>query len=532
MYCDVILAGGRVVTGCGNPWYRADIALKDGRIAAIGRALGVHADEVVDVQGMIVCPGFIDAHSHSDFEYFADSAAQSKVRQGVTLEIIGNCGFSAAPWKGASRRPERTRGYAPTWESMPEYLDALDRTEKAVNIAVLLGHGTLRAANVGLNDRAASDRELGAMQAALAEGLVAGNLGLSLGLYFSPGSYATREELVKLGSVVAKHGGLVAAHIRDEGVVSVGFSNAVKEFLEIGREAKVPINISHIKAHGPASWGLSETILSLLDEARVEGVEITCDQYPYVASGGHIATDSLPLSFQAGKTATEIAKELERAAVRDELVDEVRENIDRRGGPENQILASYAPDRALEGTTIAALAKREGGDPAGVVMDLLCNAGKDCLAIEWVSRAMSDGDVESFMRYPWTMIGTDGAALSTQGPLSSGRPHPRNFGSFPRVLSLYVREKKILRLEEAIRKMTSLPAQVFGISNRGVLTEGNWADIVVFDPETIADVPFSHPKQYPSGILHVLVNGEWVIRDRVFTGALPGRVVRSRTAVA
>ena len=526
MHCDTLLSNGRIVTGSGNPWYRGDVAIEDGKIVAIGRAVDADADEIVDASGLIVCPGFIDAHSHSDFEYFVDATAQSKVRQGVTLEVVGNCGFSAAPWKGESRRPERTYGYSPSWESMSEYLDAFDLVGKPLNIAPLQGHGSLRAAVVGLANRPPSKRELEEMRRTLVTGLEDGVFGLSLGLYFSPGSYASRDELICMSETVAQYRGVVSCHIRDEGTISVGFVRAVKEFIAIGHDAKVPINISHIKAHGPASWGLSQEVIRILDDARESGVEVTCDQYPYTASGGHIATDTLPLSFQAGKTPTEIASMLAGRGERDALVSSVRENIEKRGGASNQIVSNYPPAPNLEGKAIQEVAEERHTDPALVVLDLLAQAGKECFGIGWVSRAMSEDDVENFLRYPWTMIGSDGAALSSEGPLSPGRPHPRNFGTFPRVLCRYVRERKILRLEEAVRKMTSLPAQTFGICDRGTLGRGKWADIVVFDEEQVNDAPFEMPKQYPKGIQHVMVNGQWVIKNHVFTGTLPGKVLR------
>ena len=520
---DTLIHNAKIIDGRGNPWFNGEIAVFEGRIAAIGRQVAGEARERLDAEGMCVCPGFVDSHTHSDFSYLVDASASGKVRQGVTTEVTGNCGSSAAPWMGASRKASLIPGPEPTWTTMGEYLDTLSSVPKPVNLAPLIGHGTLRSAVVGLENRPATGDEMRRMESLLAESLEAGAVGMSTGLYFAPGMYAPHNELVRLFRIVGEHGGLVASHIRDEGTYTVGFIPAVKEIIGLGRESGAPVHISHIKAHGPEVWGSSVQVLALIDEARAEGIEVTCDQYPYEASGGGIVPDSLPHSFQAGRSPEQIADDLGKAEVRAELHDIVAANIERRGGADRLFLSSY-PVQALLGKSIRQLADENGVDPANLVMDLLAE-GKGARA-GWTCFSMHTDDVERFMAYPATMVGSDGSGLSTEGPLSRGNPHPRNFGTFPHVLGVYVRDKKVLRLEEAIRKMTSLPAQTFGLSGRGTLSPGAHADLVVFDLHRVTDAPFDRPKTYPEGIPHVMVNGRWVIRDGEMTGDLPGLALR------
>jgi len=475
---------------------------------------------------MIVCPGFIDSHSHSDFVYFVDSTAQSKIRQGVTTEVTGNCGLGTAPWTDRSRHSNRLYGFSPDWTNFEEYVEALATIDKPVNIGPLVGHGTLRAAIVGLDDRPCKGNELEEMKRVLKESLKVGAFGMSTGLHYSPGSYATNDELIALGKCIARYNAILTSHIRDESSYTIGFLGAIREIIAIGEEARVPIQISHLKALGPDVWGQATEALELIERARKRGVEVSCDQYPYAATGGGLASSMLPHSFRAGKTSEDYSRELRDPQVKAQLKDVVGANIKRRGGPGAQTISEYPAEPKFEGKTLQEIAEELGIDPASVVLDLLAE-GKGRTA-SLVTHALKEEDVENIMRYPGTMIGSDGAGLSTTGPLSQGFPHPRHFGAFPRVLRRYVREKKILRLEDAIRKMTTLPAQTFGLPARGAIEEGNWADIVVFDEERLTDASYENPKQYPQGIPYVMVNGEWVIKKGNFTGSLPGQVLRHK----
>lgn len=525
MQYDVILKNGRIIDGNGNPWYKGEVAIKDGHIKKVGSLINGNCTEEIDVNNNIICPGFIDVHSHSDYVFFIDSTAQSKVRQGVTTEVTGNCGMSGAPYLESLKQYKPSSfNFLPFWNTIEEFICALSKQPKTVNIAPLVGHGTLRSAIVGLEDREPTKEEFIKMKQTLAEGLEAGSFGLSTGLYFAPGAYAKKQELVELAKIVADYGGIVASHIRDEGIHTVGFIPSIKEIINIGREAVVPIQISHLKAFGPDVWGLSEEVLKIINEARNEGIDVTFDQYPYTATGGGLPNDVLPLNFLNGKDAEEVQVELKKAKVREKIKDEVAYNIKLRGGAENQTIADYPFNHDLEGKTLQEISNEWKKEPAEVAMDIISNY----YSASWVSHALSPDDVDNFIKYPGGMIGSDGSSLSEKGILSEGNPHPRNFGTFPHVLKEYVKERGILKLEDAIRKMTSLPAQRFSLSNRGCIDEGKWADIVILDENKIMDATFENPKQYPEGISHVMVNGEWVIKNGDFTGNLPGRLARMK----
>ena len=520
---DVIIKNAKVVTGSGNPWFWGQVGIKGAKIAAVGHRVNGDGAETVDAGGKVACPGFIDPHTHSDFVFFVDSAAQSKVRQGVTTEITGNCGMSAAPLSGAARHIGHPLacGYSPSWTTVAEYLQALAHQPKTVNLAPLVGHANLRAAVIGLEDRQPSPEHTQGMIRLLADGLDAGAIGLSLGLYFAPGNFARKSELIDIVAAAAQKGVVTACHIRDEGIRTVGFVTALREYIEIGREAGAPIQVSHFKAFGPDVWGSSEEVLQIMEAARAEGVDVTCDQYPYTATGGLIAADTLPASFVEGKSPEEISAMVQKEAYRSQVIERVSVNIRKRGGAESLTIANFDADHRLEGKTLQAIADEKSKDPADVVLDMIA----DFYAGQWTCESLSRDDVDRIIRYPNTMIGSDGSSLSIEGPLSIGNPHPRNFGAFPRVIAEFVRDRAVLRLEEAIRKMTSLPAQRFSIPDRGLLAEGCWADLVLIDVESVKDATFDNPKQYPSGIPSVMVNGQWVIKDDQYTGAQPGRLI-------
>ncbi len=522
MTYDWLIENARIVDGRGNPWFKGSVAIKGERIAAVGRKVEGRAEQRLDARDMYLCPGFIDTHTHSDFSFFVDPTAQSKIRQGVTTEITGNCGGSAAPWMGDARRLEPAMGVEVSWTTMEEYMEALSEVGKTLNHAPLVGQGTIRSAVVGRENRPPDEGEMIEMERLLTESLEAGSAGMSLGLYFAPGMYATHEELVRLCRIVGEHGRVVAAHIRDEGTYTVGFVNAVKEFVGLGRESGAPVHISHLKAHGPEVWGTSEEVLEMIDEARAQGVEVTADQYPYEASGGGLIPDTLPHAFQAGRSAEDIARDLARPEIRVEIHEAVEAAIARRGGADRLFLSTYPQEEVL-GKSIQELSKERGTDPANVVMDLLVESEGERAG--WTCFSMHPDDVERFMCHPAVMVGSDGSSLSMEGPLSRGNPHPRNFGTHPRVLGLYVRDKGVLELEDAVRKMTSLPAQTFCIAERGTVIPGNWADLVLFDLDKIAHDGFAQPKGYPRGVPYVMCNGRWVIAEGAFTGNLPGRAL-------
>lgn len=425
MYCDILLKNGKIIDGRGNPWYKGDIAIKDGRIKQIGHLPQCSTREEIDLQGQYVSPGFIDSHTHSDLVFFIDSRAQSKVRQGVTTEVTGNCGMSIAPYiSKAKESPLKIMNdFKPSWETIKEYLEALAKQPKTVNIAPLIGHGALRAAFVGMEDRPATESEMMKMRHALKKGLEKGAIGLSFGLYFVPGSYATKDELIELAKIVAEYQSVLAAHTRDEGDRTVGLVSSVKEFIEIARQSGASIQISHIKAVGPGTWGLSEVVLDLIKEARREGIDVTCDQYPFVATGGSVEVDVLPTSYKSGKTREEIIQELKNPKLREEIREQVAIRIKKKGGASTLTIVDYPVNCEFEGRTLQEISAQLGKSPADTAIEMLIASsalpeGKS--KISWICHSLNQNDVDTFMEYPGTMISSDGSSLSLEGILSEG----------------------------------------------------------------------------------------------------------------
>jgi len=525
---DILIRNGLVVDGTGNPWFRADVGIDGGRIAKVGRLGSAGAETVLDAGGLLVAPGFIDMHSHSDLALTVNPRAESKIRQGVTTEVIGNCGFSAAP--AGRDYAEYLRKYVGPllgvvdidleWETFGEYLNRLEgRT--AVNVAPLVGHGAVRINTMGFEDRPPTADEMAEMKAFVARAMDEGAQGLSSGLIYPPGCYADTQELIELCRVVAGHGGIYASHIRGEGATLL---KALGEAIEIGERAGLPVEVSHHKATGRENWGRVERTLEMMAEARSRGVDITCDQYPYVAGSTGLGSLLPAWAHEGGRE-----RLLER--IRD---PKTREDIKRamRGGSFgvdspgwDSILISTCPrNRDLEGKNLAEIAGARRADPYETVFDILLEGEG---AASMIVFSMCEEDVRRVMRSPLTMVGTDGTAAAPYGPLGLGKPHPRWYGTFPRILGRYVREEGVLSLEEAVRKMTSLPAQKLGLHDRGLIREGMHADITVFDPTEVSDrATFAQPHQYPQGIEYVFVNGRVVVERGEHTGALPGRVLR------
>ncbi|MCL4425070.1 MAG: D-aminoacylase [Firmicutes bacterium] len=522
---QLVIRNGRVIDGAGNPWFYADVAIAEGKVAAIGRITGA-AEREIDARGLAVAPGFIDLHSHSDFTLLLDPLAQSKVRQGVTTEVVGNCGGWAAPLAGSSLTvaQEMIHRYDPsfaiTWGSMGEYLQTLERRRPAVNVAALVGHGTVRASVMGYEQRPPSPQEMQQMRTLVEESLDQGAFGLSTGLYYAPGSYAATDEIIELAQVVAEGGGLYSSHIRDESNYNIGVVSAVKEALEIGRRSGVRVEVSHLKALGPVVWGKGRELLRLINQAREEGVDAAADAYPYAASGTSLIGALIPRWAQEGGRAGLLEK-LGDPGNREKLLTAVVENLERRGGAE-RLHVSALPDRPdLEGKNLAEVAQALGISPGQAVLNLLEKGD-----VPLVSFVMDERDVENILAAPFISIVSDGYALSAEGLLAVGKPHPRSFGTFPRALNL-ARERQLFRPEEAVRKMTSLPAARLGLEGRGLLKEGYWADLVIFDDRSVKDrATFLNPLQYPAGIYAVLVNGEIVVQEGQHTGRRSGKVLR------
>jgi len=504
---DYLLRGGVVVDGTGAAGYRADVAIRGDRIARVARE-GIDtaaARVVVDARGLVVAPGFIDTHAHIE-ELHRRPLAESFLRQGVTTVVYAPDG--GMPWP------------------LAEYTARLAERGHAPNVAFFAGHNTIRRMVMGLADRAPTPAELERMKALVEQAMREGAIGLSTGLRYVPGTYARTEEVIELARVAARHGGIYASHIRDEGAGSL---EAVAEVIRIAREAGLPAQISHHKLMGQPQWGWSARTLAMVDSARAAGLDVTIDQYPYTATS--TGTDVLLPAWALAGGRDSLEARLADPERRRRIVEAIRATIleERGGGDLARIqLAAVRFRREWEGKTFADIARERGRAPdldfaAELAIELARQGGASAV---W--HVVDEGDVRRILRHPWTMVASDGAI----GVLGRGHPHPRNYGTFPRVLARYVREEKVLPLEEAVRKMTSLPAWRIGQPERGRIAEGLYADITAFDPERIQDrATFLDPHHFSVGVAHVFVNGVPVLLDGSLTGERPGRVLR-RVALA
>ncbi|MGH2378510.1 MAG: N-acyl-D-amino-acid deacylase family protein, partial [Candidatus Limnocylindria bacterium] len=489
-----------VIDGSGAPARRADVGIRDGRVAAIAEGLA-SAGLVIDASGMAVAPGFIDIHSHSDESMFVNSALESALHQGVTTVVCGNCGGASAPVLGqAASELERELArfdLERTWTSFGEYAAAVERNGAAVNVCSFVGHGTLRMCVLGAEDRAPTAGELSAMKALLASALAEGAVGLSTGLIYPPSAYGMTDEIVALATVVRDRGGLYASHIRNE---SDALLDAVEEGIEIGRRSGVRVELSHHKASGKGNWGRVRESTALIERAQAEGIDVTADQYPYTASSTGLAV-TIPNWAHAGGPLAMVER-LRDPAVRLRIRDE---RVETGRNWTAIVIARAAKHPEWSGRSVADLAAAAGADPLEWTCDALTLHDG---AIDIVHHSMSEDDVRFVMAKPYVAIGSDSRANAPYGALSFGKPHPRSYGTFPRVLGRYARDERVISLEDAVRRMTSLPASRLGFAGRGLLRVGAPGDVVVFDPERVADrATYDDPHRYPDGIAHVVVNG-------------------------
>jgi N-acyl-D-amino-acid deacylase len=502
---DLVIINGRIVDGTGNPWFRADVAIKDGRIARIGRVEQNQAWQVIDARGQIIAPGFIDVHTHVESIY-RQPDAENFVRMGVTSLVTGNCGSSATDIK--------------------EFLGRIREQPLAVNLATLIAHGSVRAKVLGLDDRAPTSEEQLRMEALVEQGMKDGAVGLSTGLIYVPGTYAKTDEIVALARVASRYGGLYATHMRNEGTEVV---EAIRESIQIGEQAHLPVEISHFKISARKLWGKSDVTLGLVREARKRGLVVTVDQYAYTASSTSLDV-RLPEWLLAGGR-EEGRKRLLDKETRSRVVREMKEGLKKSGFKDYDyaVVASYAPKPSIDGKSIKQIAKEVRGksDLDSQIAQILemYEAG----GAGMVYHGMSESDVTQIMREPFTMIASDSGVRR----LNEGMPHPRGYGNNVRVLGHYVRDLRVLSLEDAVRKMTSLPAQTFNLRDRGLLREGYAADLVIFDEGSVGDrSTYEQPHQYPVGISYVFVNGEAVLANGEMTKARPGVALRGPGAQA
>jgi N-acyl-D-aspartate/D-glutamate deacylase len=524
---DLVIRGGMILDGTGAEPVLGDLAVRDGRIASITPRHTGPARRVVDATGQMVAPGFIDIKTHSDFTLPYAPRAESKVLQGVTTDVVGHCGFSLAPVTSGRARllQEYLGGFAPWIETrettFAEYMDDFPAT--AINTIMQVGHNTLRLMTVGMDDRAPTGDEMAVMQRLLAEGLAAGARGLSSGLFTAPGSFAKPDEVLALLGVVKQHGGAYGTHVRSE---SDGIFEAVREAIDASETSGVDVQIVHLKLSGLDNRGRAPQLLAEIDAARRRGVRITCDAYPYTCAANPLR-NLLPLWVQAGGLSAMLGR-LRDPAVRRRVARE----IDQRGLTSFGRIASWdavsvSTSRTRSGDaghSIAALARDAGVEPIDLVCDLLeADAGATFVVV----CSIDEADVQSLLRSPAVLVGSDGRAVAPHSVAGQGRPHPRFYGTFPRVLGHYTRDLGLLSLPEAVHKMTGAPARALNLVDRGLLSEGYQADITTFDPAAIIDrATYEDPHRYPEGIGTVIVNGIVVVDSGQHTGALPGRVLR------
>ncbi|HEY0079975.1 MAG TPA: D-aminoacylase [Pyrinomonadaceae bacterium] len=497
---DLIIVNARVVDGTGNPWFRADVGVKDGRIARVGRLEGAQARRRIDAKGQVVAPGFIDVHTHVEGIYELP-AAENFVRMGVTSLVTGNCGSSTV--------------------EVGRFFGRMQETPLAVNLATLVGHGSVRREVVGLSEREPTPEELRRMEQLVERAMRDGAVGLSTGLIYVPGTYAKTEEVVALARVAARHGGVYATHMRSEGTEVL---DAIRESIRIGEEAGLPVEISHFKISSLRLWGKSTQTLGLVREARTRGLQVTIDQYAYTASSTSLDSRLPTWMLEGGREAGRAR--LQDARQRRRVFDELKEALKKNGQKDFSyaFVASYEPNPAFNGKSIAAITKEVRGktdfnSQVEQILEMYVAGGA-----AMVYHNMSEEDVRAIMREPFAMIASDSSVRA----FGEGAPHPRGYGNNARVLGRYVRELRLITLEDAVRKMTSLPAQTFGLRDRGLVREGFAADLVVFDERTIGDrATFEQPHQYPVGLSHVVVNGEPVLLDGQMTAARPGTPLRN-----
>ncbi len=523
---DLVIRGGTVVDGTGGPSFPADVGVVGDTVAALGGIAAGQGRRVVDVSGLHVAPGFIDIHTHSDPDVLAYPTADSRVRQGVTTELAGNCGGSAAPLAGigvAERcREWKEDGIDADWTDVASYLSRVERAGTSVNHALLVGHGTLRSNAIGDVDRPLSAAEMRAVARALEEALDQGVFGLSTGLEYVPGRYTPLSEIVALARLVGRRGGLYATHMRDE---AARLLEAVAEAIEVGRATGVRVEISHLKAAGEAHWPKQGPALDLIESARRDGVEVLADAYPYTAYSTEL-TILLQAWAREGGTAAIVGRLRDprtQGRIRREVEAQVK---DEPGGWDRVVVSRVRTERnrAAVGKNLVEIGTAWGVDPVDACLRLLDD---EETAVSFVGHAMSPENVERVLRHPLVMIGSDGSSMAPVGKAAESRPHPRSYGTFARVLGFYARERGAFDLPAAVRKMASLPADQIGLGDRGRIARGKKADIVVFDAAKVRDTAtFDDPHHYPEGIALVVVNGVVVVERGTHTGARPGRVLR------
>lgn len=527
---DIVIRGGTVYDGRGGPGRRADVGIGGDRIVTVGALGDAKASLVIDATGLAVAPGFVNVLSWSTDSLIVDGRSQGEVRQGVTTQVMGE-GWSMGPLSDAMKqRAVADQGdikYPITWTTLAEYLQMLQRKGVSQNVASFVGATTVREHVIGLDDRAPTAEELERMKALVRQEMEAGALGVGSSLIYAPASYSTTEELIELCKVAAQHGGTYISHLRSEGNRLL---EAVTELIRIAREAKLPAEIYHLKAAGRENWPKLDRAIAMVEQARAEGLTITADMYTYTAGSTGLDATLPPWAMDGGFE--KLFARLADPAIRPKILEAIRtptkdwENFYVAAGAEGILLVEFKNEalKRYTGRTLAAVARERGTSPEETIADLML---QDRSRVGAVYFLMSEENVKRQLTLPWVSFGSDAASMAPEGVFLKSATHPRAYGNFARLLGKYVREEKVLPLEEAIRKLTSLPASNLGLKDRGELRPGAYADVVVFDPARIADrATYEKPHQYAVGVQHVLVNGTPVLKDGEHTGATPGRALR------
>jgi len=495
---DILIKNGRILDGTGNSWYYADIAVKNGKIIFIGKSNSITAGKVIDAKGLIIAPGFIDVHAHIENSVFEKPTADNYIYDGVTTVITGNCGGSA--------------------DDLKTFFRQLDSMHTSINVASLYGHNTIRKLAMGLDNRLATADEMKKMQQLMEQGMKDGAVGLSTGLIYLPGMYANTEEVVNIAKAAALYNGVYASHIRNE---ENTVTDAINEAIYIGKQANMPVEISHFKVGGKGNWGRSKETIALIEQARKEGYDVTIDQYPYTASSTNLGVRLPDWALAGGQDS--LKARISNADIHKKIIEEMLAQLKKYKFKNYSyaVVAHFNADSSYDGKSISDINKLKGrkskaADEAETILDMMMAGGA-----QMVYHSMNEDDVKYIMKYPFNMAGAD-AGIAT----GKGMPHPRTYGTNARILGKYVREEKVISLEEAIRRMTSLPAQKFQLKDRGLLKEGYAADIVIFNENEVRDnATFENPNQFSSGFMFVLVNGQLVVENGKHNGVRSGAVL-------
>lgn len=525
---DLLIRQGKIVDGTGNPWFVGDVAVRGDRIVAVARRVEGEAKRTIDASNLVIAPGFIDIHSHSDFLILEDGHAQSKIRQGVTTEILGE-GNSVAPRTGLlSPHSTTVDGESVSWQTFSGYFEILERKGTATNIASYVGIGNIWQAVMGQSFDRPTESQLSEMERLVDEAMQQGALGLSSQVMMPPGSLATTDDLVRLCQVVAKYQGIYSTHIRNEGT---GVFESVREAIEIGERAGVPVDIIHLKIADQQYWGRMNEVVDLIEQARRRGVNVQANVYPYTAGNNNLVSIIPPWAHEGGRTAllARLRDPKQRARIKKDVLGEIPgwyNHFTAVGGDWGRIQVSGNNRfKGLKMDRVMAL-RTQGREDVDLLDELMDFLLEEEGSISAVYAHHTEKDMTYALRQPWCSVGSDGSAYAIEGPLRRGNPHPRNFGTFPRVLGVYVREQGLLTLEDAVRKMTSLNAQKVGLNRRGRIDEGYFADLTLLDPQRVRDrATYEMPFAYNEGIQYVIVNGQIVLSEGEHTGKRPGRAL-------